>query len=1189
MNQILTYIAGALVVLLIALLVGPGLVDWKDFRAEFERQASRITGHDVTIEGDIGFRILPAPRLSLGRVTIANAPGAEAPALMRMEQMDGELALAPLLSGDIEVTRINIEKPQVNLEVAPDGVPNWKDFVEGAAASQEGAFSLASTSLKGASFSGGSVTYINRTNGRTWEAKDLGGTVSAQALVGPMRADVTFVSQGTPMSANVVLGNFGGSKAFPVTLELGFPASQAEFKFSGIATEFSAAARLDGKASLLLGAAQAGKTSPVSLQAGMVARSSSVTLRDMVLSSGGTSLKGRGQLDLTGERPVFEATLGGNSFRADRLAAILLADRSSPRAENDASGEGVAPPPFALLNRLPHPAGIDGTLDISTGELLLGDSAFANAEADLALDHGAWKVGQLSAEAPGLTKVSVGGLLKAPGEAGDVSAFYGHFSIASRDLEGFADWLRNVGMEAPLGTTETTEPVIAPESVSPLISFSATGGLGVTPSSLNVKDLKAGYSTDAAQPEVIGDISYVSASRPRLSAELEASAFDLDPLLAMLPNDREKALPFFRTHDVTLKFTADELTVAGETAKNISADGALENRRLTVNGLSIGDLRGAAIGFSGRLDGVTTGKREDIRGTFSGSVKAARFGALLDMAGYDVHRFRGDVDMTFDGTTGEADDSDRRVDTLTMRGIVSGARVDGLLKRHHGDGGKLDELEIIANAAHPDGRELLGQFGLEPADTLEGSGAASIRMDGIGGNYKTSFRAHIGDASFTAEGEAIDPFSKLRFDGKVNLSAGRADTVTSAFGATGALSDWMLAQTEGAGFVGSADMDWDKAHLALTDLETVAGNFRLSGNMTYTAPAEGNPADISGEIETNRLDVTPLAGLAAGADSATGSVWSAKAIDWHLLRALTGNLEFKSGLVTLGPLALKDAEGELRIADGVMSVSPLVGELAGGRASMNARFQAGGDGQGASEKRIEFTGLVEDADLARLSRQAFGATPGEGRATVNLHIAAKGLSWLSLVGSAAGEGQVKLEDVVLQPLDVSSFGKALGQLDDIDAFDGVVKNVLLAGKTPAGEIAGPFALKDGVVSFEDDSVLLRGGKGKLAAFYDLSRLGADAELTVTGDLPEGSPAYSVNAAGPHGGIAVSTNATRLESHVSSLILARQAEKLGVDLPADIRSMMEPPSSQSLTDENELANDNEGDAALAPVPVARPAN
>ena len=1183
MNQILTYIAGALVVLLIALLVGPSLVDWTDFRAEFERQASRITGHDVTIEGDIGFRILPAPRLTLGRVTIANAPGAKASALVQMEQMDGELALAPLLSGDIEVTRINIVKPQISLEVAPNGVPNWKDFVEGAASAEEGAFSLASTSLKGASFSDGTITYENRTNGRRWLAENVNGTVNAQALVGPMRADVTFMSRGTPMSASVVLGNFGGSKAFPVTLEVGFPSSQAEFKFSGIATEFSSAARLDGKASLLIGATENGGESPVSLQAGMVARSTSITLRDMVLSSGGTSLHGSGQLDISGERPTFEANLGGDTFRADRLAGIFVRDFG---AAGPVEGSG-SPAPFALLTRLPHPAGIDGTFDISVGELLYGDSAFADATAQLALDNGAWNIRTLSAEAPGLTTVSLDGVLKASHSGASTPAFDGRFSLASRNLQGFADWLRNNADASSLRGPDIPGDEASRENVSPLISFTVAGKVSVTPSALNITGLRAAYAEDAATPVVTGQLSYDAALRPRLAAKLKAGNFDLDPLLSMLPEDSDRLLPFFQTHDMKLQLTADALTALGETAKDVSADARLENGELSVNALSIGDLKGAALGFSGHLAGVTSGKSKDIRGTFTGNVKAERFGALLSMAGYDVPRFQGDVDVKVTGSSGEADDSDRRVDTLTLRGTVNGARVDAVLKRHHGDSDGLDEIEIIANAAHPDGRELLSQFGLHPAETLEGSGSASIRMDGIDGDYKTSFRANIGDAAFTAEGDAKNPFSDLHFGGKVDLSAGRAATVTAAFGATGALSDWMLAQMQGAGFVGSANIEWDKAHLALGDMETVAGNFRLSGDLLYTAPANGKMADLSGKLEANRLDVTSLAGLASE-KGAMGSVWSMKAIDWHLLRDLTADLKFKSGAIVLGPLALKGAEGELTIADGAMSVSPLVGELAGGRTSITARFYAGDAGETAPEKQIEFTGLVEGANLAGLSEQAFGASPGDGQATVQLHLKAQGLSWLSLVGSASGEGQLTLEDVALRPLDVDGFGKALEQLEDIKAFDGAVKNVLRAGQTQARDIAGPVALKDGVLAFEDDSVVLQGGKATLSAFYDLSRLAADAELTVTGDMPKGSPAYSVSAAGPHGAMSVSTDTAKLESHVSSVILARQAEKLGVDLPADIRSMIRTPSSQPLTERGGAANDNAGgEAAEVPVPLARP--
>jgi len=48
LNQILTYIAGVLVVLLIALLVGPSLVDWKDFRAEPENYILSLNNYQIT-------------------------------------------------------------------------------------------------------------------------------------------------------------------------------------------------------------------------------------------------------------------------------------------------------------------------------------------------------------------------------------------------------------------------------------------------------------------------------------------------------------------------------------------------------------------------------------------------------------------------------------------------------------------------------------------------------------------------------------------------------------------------------------------------------------------------------------------------------------------------------------------------------------------------------------------------------------------------------------------------------------------------------------------------------------------------------------------------------------------------------------------------------------------------------------
>ena len=61
MNTFLSYLAGFIALLLVAALAGPTFVDWNQFRGEFEAQAQKITGREVTIGGDISFVVLPAP------------------------------------------------------------------------------------------------------------------------------------------------------------------------------------------------------------------------------------------------------------------------------------------------------------------------------------------------------------------------------------------------------------------------------------------------------------------------------------------------------------------------------------------------------------------------------------------------------------------------------------------------------------------------------------------------------------------------------------------------------------------------------------------------------------------------------------------------------------------------------------------------------------------------------------------------------------------------------------------------------------------------------------------------------------------------------------------------------------------------------------------------------------------------
>ena len=63
----------AVILTLLAALVGPLFVDWDQYRDVIETEAGRVMGVPVRVAGPIDVRLLPTPSLSLGEVNLAPA------------------------------------------------------------------------------------------------------------------------------------------------------------------------------------------------------------------------------------------------------------------------------------------------------------------------------------------------------------------------------------------------------------------------------------------------------------------------------------------------------------------------------------------------------------------------------------------------------------------------------------------------------------------------------------------------------------------------------------------------------------------------------------------------------------------------------------------------------------------------------------------------------------------------------------------------------------------------------------------------------------------------------------------------------------------------------------------------------------------------------------------------------------
>jgi len=112
-REALTFLAGLLVAALLAALLGPGFVDWREYRPHFEQRIGAALGVDTRVAGEIGLRLLPSPRLVLGQVRLGSGEAGASGATI--ETLTAELALAPLARGEFRLVEAVADGLTLNL------------------------------------------------------------------------------------------------------------------------------------------------------------------------------------------------------------------------------------------------------------------------------------------------------------------------------------------------------------------------------------------------------------------------------------------------------------------------------------------------------------------------------------------------------------------------------------------------------------------------------------------------------------------------------------------------------------------------------------------------------------------------------------------------------------------------------------------------------------------------------------------------------------------------------------------------------------------------------------------------------------------------------------------------------------------------------------------------------------------
>ncbi|MCJ2049669.1 AsmA family protein [Methylobacterium sp. J-070] len=583
MRDLLTALAGAVILVLVAALAVPPFVDWQAHRALVDRALAQSLSVPVRTDGRIELRLLPSPRLRVDRLHLGTDP--DRPSL-DARFVKAEVALAPLLKGEIRFTETRIGRAEIKLPLAgPDAVKLPADLGESLRGRD-----LAIEALHVQQFL---VTTQVPATGRTDQLYVQDLTLQAPALVGPWRAEGT--SGGLPF--RVVSGTPGPDGRLAVKISGGgdaHPRFEADARFGLAPAEAGRAVMVEseGTARLVVGppTQAAGAYLPFSLGGTFKARGTQVRFEtvDLALDPGGRALRlgGTGRLDLRQWR-------AGLTLEARRLD--LDAFLASPEGQ-------------ALIARgAPRwPGGLPAMLDVdvTVGSAVLGGEDWTN----LALAGTVERAGGILLRRLAVTGPA-GASLSASGEIETAPLrLTGPVSLSAPESDALGRYLRRLGLEGPLPALLDGRRVEAAADVS------------AAADSLFLRNLRL----TLGPARISGNARYTAAeagARGRFEAQIRASGLDiagLPPLGATLGS--------LGDHDLALTLEAQDVRFGagnpgtGTVAARIQSDGA----GLVVDSLDVTNLAGASATLSGRIGADGTGR-------VSGRLKAPAAAPLLGL------------------------------------------------------------------------------------------------------------------------------------------------------------------------------------------------------------------------------------------------------------------------------------------------------------------------------------------------------------------------------------------------------------------------------------------------------------------------------------------------------------------------------------------------------------------------------
>ena len=357
-HKTLIIIAGSITLTVAALFVAPHFINWNEYKSDITEQISQATGRNIAIDGTLNVRLLPTPAMTVRNVRLANLDGAGTPDMVRLEALQVRVALMPLLSGEVQVERIRLLNPVINLERMADGRANWDFAPPGSNQGSNGTTGAAtppqSVSVEPAirldhfEIVGGTVIYSDVKAASTHKIENLGATLQARSLSGPFQVVGSGRYGNIPVSFETTLGNIIEGRTVSLNTVLMMPGA-TRINLSGAivglgenprfkGTIEGAGDNLAGLLSALGGSVDAPGllSQPFSLHGELDASQKTTNLENLEWSLGNNRLSGEASLK-TGDNIIFTVDLKAGKIDLDQW---VKAAKKASRANGNETAAG---------------------------------------------------------------------------------------------------------------------------------------------------------------------------------------------------------------------------------------------------------------------------------------------------------------------------------------------------------------------------------------------------------------------------------------------------------------------------------------------------------------------------------------------------------------------------------------------------------------------------------------------------------------------------------------------------------------------------------------------------------------------------------------------------------------------------------------------------------------------------------